>query len=211
MPHYFSEWQDSELRTKRIKEKIRGVFLEFFLSAGVFSSKKVDYGSRLLAEYSLIKKGWKVLDLGCGAGIIGIVIAKVFPDSDVLMIDLNRRAVKIAEMNIKLNNLSNCKAKYSNLFSKVNEKFDAILVNPPMSAGKSVCFEIIEKSKDFLNDKGLLQLVARHNKGGSSLKKKMEEVFGNASEIVKRGGYRVYISRKHIRAVLNALHLYKNL
>ena len=46
-----------------------------------------------------------------------------------------------------------------------------------------------------LKEKGSLQLVARHNKGGETLSKYMEEVFGNMETLVRQGGYRVYLSR----------------
>ena len=40
----------------------------------------------------------------------------------------------------------------------------------------------------------LLQIVARHNKGGKTLMEKMDEVFGNVKDIAKKSGFRVYIS-----------------
>ena len=80
---------------------------------------------------------------------------------------------------------------------KIADKFDTILVNPPQTAGKDICFQIIDEAKNHLNNNGLLQLVARHNKGGSVLEKHMKEIFGNVEQIVKGSGYRVYIS-KHL-------------
>ena len=54
---------------------------------------------------------------------------------------------------------------------------------------------MIEKAKDHLKKGGLLQIVARHKKGGKSLEAKMKEVFGNVEAIAKKSGYRVYISK----------------
>ncbi len=77
-----------------------------------------------------------------------------------------------------------------------DKKFNSIIVNPPQTAGKKVCHQIIEESLDYLEDGGILQLVVRHQKGGKSLMAKMNEVFGNAKDIAKKSGYRVYISVK---------------
>jgi 16S rRNA (guanine1207-N2)-methyltransferase len=74
--------------------------------------------------------------------------------------------------------------------------FDTILLNPPQTAGKKLCFELIEESKAHLKKDGLLQLVARHNKGGKDLSKKMLEVFGNVEPTAKEAGFRVYVSKR---------------
>ena len=195
MQHYYSEKQTSPLRLKKIKAILRGISFEFYTASGIFSPKKIDRGTKILIERLIMEKDWKVLDFGCGYGPVGITTAKCFPETQVLMIDINRRAIQLANMNIKLNNLSNISAKYSNLFENIDQKFDTILVNPPQTAGRKLCFEIIGQSKKYLEKDGLLQLVARHNKGGSELSKKMKEVFGNVNEIAKKSGYRVYISK----------------
>ena len=94
-------------------------------------------------------------------------------DSEVVLTDINSRAVKIARMNKKRNRVENVSFVQGDMFEKVKGKFDTILFNPPQTAGKSICFQMIEKSKDFLKEGGTLQLVARHNKGGKSLSGKI--------------------------------------
>jgi len=196
MPHYFSEEQTSPFKINKIAARLRGELFEFYTSSGVFSPNNIDRGTEILINYLIIKEKWDILDLGCGYGAVGIVIAKHFPKNRVIMADINKRAVKLSKMNLRLNNLINAEVRQGNLFETVkeNEKFDSILVNPPQTAGKKVCFEIIEKSKNYIKEKGLLQLVARHNIGGKELSKKMKEVFGNVKDIAKKSGYRVYIS-----------------
>jgi len=85
--------------------------------------------------------------------------------------------------------------KLHNIFSKIPEKFDVILLNPPQTAGKKICFQMIEESKLHLNEKGTLQIVARPKKGGETLAQQMLKVFGNAYEIAKGAGFKVYLSR----------------
>lgn len=193
--HYYSEQQKSLFKIKKIKQRIKGKEFEFYTASGVFSREKVDKGTLVLAENMLIGKNNKVLDIGCGIGILGIVAAKIF-DADIVMSDINKRAVMLAKMNAGLNNVK-AEIYQGNLYKKIKDNdFDVVLSNPPQTAGKVVCFKLIEQSKNHLKNNGNLQLVARHNKGGKTLSKKMEEVFGNAMVIAKKSGYWVYVSVK---------------
>lgn len=191
--HYFSEKPTAKFKLESIKETIRGREYSFFTAPGVFSAKKIDSGTRLLAEEMIIDEGDKVLDLGCGIGVIGRVAADLTKNG-VVLTDINQRACRLAKMNT--DGLKNTKVVQGNKFEPVaDEKFDAIFLNPPQTAGKKLCFEMIEESKDHLSQEGTLQLVARHNKGGKTLGEKMREVFGNMGAIAKQGGYRIYLSR----------------
>ena len=195
MEHYFSEKQESPLSLKKIRQKIKGVDFEFYTASGVFSKEKTDKGTLILAENMVVDKKYDVLDIGCGIGILGIAAAKLF-DANIVMSDINERAVMLAKKNIKLNNIKS-DIYQGNLYDKIKKNdFDVVLSNPPQTAGKEVCFKLIEESKNYLKNNGSLQLVARHNKGGKTLSKKMEEVFGNVKVIAKEAGYWVYLSVK---------------
>lgn len=194
--HYYSEKQTSPLKLKRIKAFLRGHNLEFFTAPGVFSKDKIDKGTEILINNSTIKNGWSVLDLGCGYGAVGISIAKSFPDNTITFSDINERALKLTKINVKINDVNDNSINIikSNIFNKIKDKFNTILINPPQTAGKELCFTMISDSKNHLKKGGLLQLVARHNKGGKVLMEKMEEVFNNVKIITKKSGYRVYVS-----------------
>ena len=195
MEHYYSKEQKSPLRLRKISQRINGKEFEFYTSSGIFSKGKVDKGALLLAENMLVDKNSKVLDIGCGIGIIGIAAAKIF-DANVVMSDINKRAIMLAKKNIELNNVK-AEIHQGNLYENVKDSdFDVVLSNPPQTAGKEICFKLIGDSKINLKQGGSLQLVARHNKGGKSLSKKMEEVFGNVKVIAKKSGYWVYVSVK---------------
>lgn len=195
MEHYYSKQQKSLLKIKKIKQKIKGINFEFCTASGIFSKNRIDKGALVLAENIIIKKNSKILDIGCGIGVLGIAAAKIF-NVNVVMSDINKRAVMLAKMNVKLNNVK-AEIHQGNLYEKINQyDFDTILSNPPQTAGKEICFKLIEKSKNYLKNNGTLQLVARHNKGGKTLSEKMEEVFGNVEVIAKKAGYWVYISMK---------------
>lgn len=195
MPHYYSNQQTSDLKPTEIDIKVKNVSFKLISGSGVFSKKRLDKGTGVLLKYLLIEDGWKVLDLGCGIGVVGIYVKKLFPNTNLTLTDVNQRAVYLTKKNLEKHDLK-ARAFVSDSFKKINDTFDAILLNPPQLAGKEVCFRLIEESFEHLNKDGLLELVARHNKGGKTYSKKMEEVFGNMKEAGIGSGYRVYISRK---------------
>lgn len=195
MEHYYSEEPKSPLNIRKIASVIRGNKFEFYTASGVFSKSKIDKGTLALAESMIIARNSKVLDVGCGIGILGIAAAKLF-NAGVVMTDINKRAVMLARKNLELNN-AKAEIFQGNLYEKIKDRdFDAVLSNPPQNTGKDICFQLIEESKNHLKPKGTLQIVARHNKGGKTLSQKMEEVFGNVKVIARKSGYSVYLSVK---------------
>ncbi|MBN1377257.1 class I SAM-dependent methyltransferase [Candidatus Woesearchaeota archaeon] len=197
MTHYYDQRQTSKSNKKKIWIRLKKIEFDLFSASGVFSKSYLDKGTELLLNKMIMKNKWKVLDLGCGYGVVGIAVKKLYPDTKVLMTDVNERAIKLARENIKMHNLENIQARDSYLFKKIkDDDFDTILVNPPQSAGKKLCFKLIEDSYKHLKNNSLLQLVARHNKGGKELKKKIDEVFDNTKIIAKGSGFRIYCGEK---------------
>ena len=193
--HYYSKEQSSALNLKKIKIVVKGASFELYSGSGIFSKGSLDAGTKVLLEHMLMQDSWKALDLGCGYGVVGIYLRKNF-NAHVVMADINSRAVMIAKKNAQLYGFKDIEVIESDLFQSIKGTFDTILANPPQNAGKETCFKLIEQSKEHLLKGGLLQLVARHNKGGKFLMLKMQETFGNVKAIAKKAGYWVYLSRK---------------
>jgi 16S rRNA G1207 methylase RsmC len=193
--HYFTEKPKSKRREEKFKTKLLGNEIEITSASGIFSVKEVDFGTRLLIENAQVPFNANILDLGCGYGVVGVALKKARPDLKVTLADINERAVKYAGLNAR-NNGVECTVVKGNLFENLNYEFNTILTNPPFSAGKKLCIEFIRQSRNHLIKGGSFQLVAPHNKGGSSLKAIMLETFGNVDELVKKSGYRVYRSIK---------------
>jgi 16S rRNA (guanine1207-N2)-methyltransferase len=191
--HYFSEKQESSFEPKKIVVSGAGLKLEMYSAKGIFSKDELDAGSRVLVQSCIIQHDAKVLDLGCGYGAVGILLKRKEPSIDLTLSDINERAVKLTIMNLELLHLK-AKVVKSDGFKNIKEDFDVILLNPPQSAGKAVCFRLIEDSFKHLMPNGSLNIVARPAKGGKTLAAKMQEVFGNVQVIGKGSRFSVYMS-----------------
>ncbi len=192
--HYYTEQPTSDIKEKNFSQSIHGVELSLTSVSGVFSHEnKVDRVSELLIK-TFSPAGKTVLDLGCGYGAIGLFIKALYPDRIVCLADINERAIDYSGLNAAKNHLD-VKVVKSDLFSAFDGiRFDDIVTNPPIAAGKKLLTDLIGQAYDHLNPNGALWLVAYHNKGGSTLKKIMEERFSNARDMEKSGGIRVYRS-----------------
>ena len=111
---------------------------EFLSDNGVFSKSKIDFGSITLIETYLKNRKdiQSFLDVGCGYGFLSIVLSKELNVCG-MGVDVNLRALELAEENAKLNQVS-VSFKESNIYENVKENFDLIITNPPIRAGKQV-------------------------------------------------------------------------
>lgn len=197
MNHYYSKTVNLESNEEKMIFHYKGHDITFITDNGVFSKQRVDYGSRVLLDAIELNENHKsLLDVGCGYGTFGISLKKVYPDIYVEMVDINERAVALTNKAIDLNGIDNIKAYQSYIYENVDGKFDVVISNPPIRAGKKVVFEILEKSYDYLNEQGFLMIVIQKKQGAPSAKKKMEEIFGNCEIVTKDKGYYILKSVK---------------
>src|SRR3989344_2845842 len=103
--HYFTKSPKSELKIKKIKAILRNQEIEFYTASGLFSISEVDRGTEVLINKCLMEDNWKVLDLGCGYGIIGISLKLFFPNIDLTLSDINERAIFITKKNLMMHKL----------------------------------------------------------------------------------------------------------
>lgn len=188
--HYYTEEPKSKYVPYFIRARILGFDLVFKSASGVFSATEIDSASKLLIEKADIPTHSRILDLGCGYGMIGIVAAKSCPTCEVILTDINKRAVKLAKENILLNRVGNAEARQGDIYESVQDgKFDVILLNPPMVAGRDVVMRMIKQAPNYLNKQGSLQIVARKTKGGQFLFDEMKKLFKEVKVLAKSGGF----------------------
>ena len=194
--HYFSERPGAPEGRKVFTATLRGHDLYLITEAGVFSRRRVDRGTRLLVSNIEIEAADRVLDLGCGYGVVGLVASRLAPEGRVTMVDINQRAVELARANLRANNIDNAEVYQGDGFAPVaGRAFDVIALNPPIRAGLPVVHRLIEQSKDHLSPGGRFYLVGRTKQGVVRLAQKLSQVFGRAEEVAKGGGYRLYLAQ----------------
>jgi len=139
----------------------------------------------------------RVLDVGCGYGPVGIVAGRLVPGLEVWMTDVNERAVALARRNSEWNGVD-AVVRPGDLYAPVGDLlFDAVLSNPPISAGmRRVVEPLVAGAVDRLVEGGSLQVVVQTNKGGRTLASMMEGYFGGVEVAARGSGYRVLRSVK---------------
>ena len=167
---------------------VRGHKFTFLTDNGVFSKDGLDFGSRLLLEsIPLEEVGAKVLDMGCGYGVFGIIINKL-TNACVDMVDVNLRAMHLAKRNIKENNCTNINVFESSCYTNVTDKYNTIITNPPIRAGKKIVYEILMNAKEYLLENGNLFLVIRKEQGAKSIISDLEKEY-NVEILEKSKGF----------------------
>ncbi len=159
--------------------------------AGVFSRDGLDMGTRILLDALPPLRG-RVLDLGCGWGPVGVAVGKRYPDAEIVMSDVNLRAAQLAERNILSNGVKNAAVVCGDGLEAVTGKFDSILLNPPIRAGKAVIYRLFADSAKHIADGGALYIVIRKQQGAESAQKYLSTLFSCVTRIARDKGYWVF-------------------
>ena len=162
----------------------------------MFSKTGVDYGTLVLLEAVVSQPlSGAVLDLGCGYGVISVVLKSMYPECELTSVDINPRAIELTELNCGQNN-AKCRVLVSDGFSQLKESFDAVITNPPIRAGKKVIYQMFDDAYAHLNQKGKLMAVIQRKQGAESAVKKLTSLFGNCTVVSRDRGYWVLESTK---------------
>lgn len=190
--HYYSKQPTAAHDVHTIEETLRGRKFTFVTDAGVFSKKGVDYGSKALIAAMQLPDDAAVLDVGCGYGPIGLAAASALFQGKATLVDINERAVELARLNAQRNHIANVEILQSDMLAEVmDRKFDVVLTNPPIRAGKETVHRIFEQAHEVLNPGGSLWIVIQKKQGAPSAFAKLESLFSKVTEIGKDKGYRI--------------------
>jgi 16S rRNA (guanine1207-N2)-methyltransferase len=164
--------------------------LSFLTDNGVFSRGEIDEASFLLVKQLPPLEG-RVLDLGCGYGFIGQWLKALHPELEILQSDVNRRALELCRRNRDANGLET-EILESDGFAALEGDFDAVVLNPPIHAGKEVCYRLYSEAKDRLKENGRLFLVIRKKHGAESTLRHLREEGWKVEELYGKKGLYVY-------------------
>ncbi|MGN1342460.1 MAG: class I SAM-dependent methyltransferase [Bacilli bacterium] len=177
MSQYFENDKSVKSNRKLINFNFNDKEYSIYTDNGVFSKDRFDYGTRVLLEnIDIDNLCGKVLDLGCGIGVVGVILGTINKDISIDMIDVNEKALELAKENILLNKVK-ANVFISNVYDKVTYKYDCIITNPPIRAGKNVVRKFLLEAKDHLNDEGILYFVMRKDHGVKSMIKELEDIY----------------------------------
>ena len=149
MSHYYDKDPKVASHKENFKYRYQQDELNLMTDSGVFSKGKIDYGSDLLLRTFLKEHppgpSKTIIDVGCGYGPIGLMIAKVSPHHKVILLDVNHRALELAKENSEKNHIDNVVIQESDGLAEIpDDSADMIVTNPPIRAGKSVVHGILE-------------------------------------------------------------------
>ena len=178
MSQYFD---NVDLKSNIEKYKTRIFDKEFCFNTdnGVFSKSKLDFGTRCLLENLPLEeiKG-EILEVGCGYGVIPTILTRTVDKIESFdAVDVNKRALHLAEMNKKENFAPKVNFFLSNCYQNINKKYDVIISNPPIRAGKNIVYEIVMNARNYLKEDGKLFIVINKDQGAKSLYKDLEKVY----------------------------------
>lgn len=180
---------------------VHGVHLGFQTEPGLFSPQGVDEGTAALLANIQFHKNDKVLDLGCGYGVIGIYAAKRLDPKQVFLIDNDPAAVDCAARNAQMNGVESVHIQRSDGFRQLNEKgFTKILCNPPYHADFSVAKHFIEKGFNRLVVGGSMWMVTKRE---DWYRNKLKSIFGGV-RVIRQGAYFVFEAIKNTDTYANA-------
>ena len=178
---------------KLLQVEILGQQVSLETRRGLFSPEHVDRGTLAMLSHVKIASGMRIMDLGCGCGVVGVVAAKIAGEENVFMSDADPMAVETARRNAERNGVGGVQVCVSDGFQSVDASgFDLILSNPPYQTDFSVAKGFIEKGFNRLKIGGKLYMVTKRR---AWYKNKMISVFGGV-EIRETDGYYVFIAER---------------
>ena len=176
-----------------IETEINGVALSFATAPDLFSPRRVDPGTLALLSCVRFQPDDKILDLGCGYGVIGIVAARLIDPRHVFMVDNDPSAIRAAQDNVARNSVDGVTVAISDGFDALSERdFSKILCNPPYHSDFSVAKRFIEKGFNRLIVGGAMWLVTRRE---TWYRNKLTGIFGGV-RVHKVDEYLVFEAQK---------------
>jgi 16S rRNA G1207 methylase RsmC len=194
--HYFSADPTVAFRRAPVHAEVWGRELVLTSGSGVFSQGRLDGGTAVLFRETRPSTARRFLDLGCGYGVIGLALATAVPGSVVRAVDVNERAVLLANENAAALGVGD-------RFSAVlpddvpeGEEYDEIWSNPPIRIGKPALHDLLLRWLPRLSTDGRAVLVVGRNLGADSLQRWLGEQGYPTARLASAKGFRVLETRR---------------
>lgn len=187
--HYYTPVPQSEHKPAQFSAQYREHTLLFETDSGVFSRLAMDRGTAILLAALPDGLAGDALDMGCGYGALGLSLLKANPALRLTMADVNARAVALARENALGNGLHAETLESDGFAALAGRRFDLIVTNPPIRAGKAVIYRLFADAAAALAPGGALYLVVRKQQGAPSAKAYLETLYAHVAVTVREAGY----------------------
>lgn len=195
--HYFTADPQAAFKRIPVSANVWGHWLELTSGSGVFAQGRLDIGTGvLLREQSPPQEARTVLDLGCGYGVIGLAIAVAVPECMVTAVDVNERAVLLANENAATLGISDRFTACRPDEVDPAATYDEIWSNPPIRIGKEALHDLLLAWLPRLAPEGRARLVVGKNLGADSLAAWLTEQGFPTAKVASAKGFRVLESRR---------------
>jgi 16S rRNA (guanine1207-N2)-methyltransferase len=194
--HYFTADPSVPFRREPLAAEVWGERLDLVSGSGVYSRGRLDIGTGVLLRETTPPEPGRILDLGCGYGVIGLAIARAVPAARVTGVDVNERAVLLANENAASLGLAD--RFHAVVPDQVpgDATYDEIWSNPPIRIGKPALHALLLRWLDRLAPGGRAVLVVGRNLGADSLQRWLGDQGYPTTRVASAKGFRVLESRR---------------
>ena len=194
--HYFSADPAVPFRRVPVRISAWGHELELTSGSGVFAQGRLDPGTAVLLRETEPPAPGRILDLGCGYGVIGLAVAAASPGTQVTGIDVNERAVLLANENASTLRLVDRFTATTPDQVAADARFDEIWSNPPIRIGKQGLHELLLTWLSRLVDDGRAVMVVGRHLGADSLQRWLTDQGFPTQRVASAKGFRVLEARR---------------
>ncbi len=195
MSHYFETPTGAEHR-RTISARFWDTDWDFTTAAGVFSADGLDLGTGvLLRSHTPGPDATRLLDLGCGFGVLAVALATASPGARVDAVDVNERALALTAENARAHGVGDRGATQLPDDVPADARYDEIWSNPPIRIGKQALHELLQRWLPRLAPGGVARLVVGRNLGADSLQRWLIEQGYRCDRTASAKGFRVLAVR----------------
>lgn len=194
--HYFTADPSVEFRRTTVTAEVWGRQIELTSGSGVFAQGRLDIGTAVLFRETEPPVQGQFLDLGCGYGVIGLAIARAVPLATVTGVDVNERAVLLANENARALGLDSRYVAATPEMVPTDMTFDEIWSNPPIRIGKEALHDLLLAWLPRLKPDGRAVMVVGKNLGADSLQRWLTDQGHPTERLASAKGFRVLETRR---------------
>jgi 16S rRNA (guanine1207-N2)-methyltransferase len=194
--HYFTADPSVAFKRVPVETHVWGMNLELTTGSGVFAQGRLDVGTAVLFRETQPPAAGEILDLGCGYGVIGLAIARAVPGARVTGVDVNERAVLLANENAAALEVADRFSASTPTAVASAATYDEIWSNPPIRIGKDALHELLLTWLPRLRPQGRAVMVVGKNLGADSLQRWLGEQGYPTERLASAKGFRVLETRR---------------